>query len=57
MTHSLSRVEKCIDNGPMELFWEHSNVRSTIYINVRHLKNSYKQLKNTFTSQTMKDIK
>lgn len=57
MTHSLSRVEKCIDNGPMDLFGEHSNVRSTIYITVRHLKNSYKQLKNTFTSQTMKDIK
>ena len=39
MTQSMSRVGGCIDNGPMESFGEHLNVRSIIYINIRLLRN------------------
>ena len=35
MTQSMSRVGRCIDNGPMESFWGTLKVRSIIYINIR----------------------
>ena len=39
MTQSMSRVGRCIDNGPIEAFWGPSNVKSIIYISTIRLKN------------------
>ena len=39
MTQSMSRVGRCIDNGPMESFWGTLKCEKYIYISMKHLRN------------------
>jgi len=60
MTHSMSRIGKCIDNGPMESFWGALKCEKYYlhkYEAMNPLRNSQRRLMNIFTFTTMKDIK
>ncbi len=47
MIQSMSRVSRCIDNGPMESFWGMMKPKCIIAINSIHTKNWKQQLWNT----------
>ncbi len=57
MTHSMSRVGKCIDNGPMESFWGTLKCEKYYIHKYETFEDLSKQLMNIFTFITMKDIK
>ena len=57
MTHSISRVGRCIDNGPIEAFWGTWKVEKYYSINTSRLKHSSKRLISTLDSTIMNGIK